>query len=59
MPLSYRGVVSMKRRPWPEGPSRCDRGEEYVRLGPRGSDAVRVVPRRGSSLLRAGLERSV
>lgn len=50
----------MKRRPRPEGRSRsrCDRVDEYFRVGPRGSEAVRVVPRRGSSLLRETLERS-
>lgn len=54
----------MNRRPRLEGRSRsrsrpcCDRVDEYFRVGPRGSDAVRVVPRRGNSLLRARLERS-
>lgn len=58
--LWRNGVVSMKRRPRLGGGSRsrCDREDEYFRVGPRGSDAVRVVPRRGSSLLRATLERS-
>lgn len=50
----------MKSRPRLGGPSRCDRGEEYVRLGPRGSEAVRTTPRRGSSLslFKVGFERS-
>lgn len=58
--LWCKGVVSMKRRPRLGGGSRsrCDRVDGYFRVGPRGSDAVRVVPRRGSSLLRAALERS-
>lgn len=52
----------MKRRPRlglrSRSRSRADLGDEYFRDGPRGSEAVRVVPNRGSSLLRAALERS-
>lgn len=55
MPWSCLRVVSMKRSPRPWWPSRCERGEEYARLGPRGSEAVRVVARRGSSLLEPNL----
>ena len=51
----------MKRRPRVGGGSRWsrrDRGESYFREGPRGSEAVRTVPSRGSSLLRTDGARS-
>lgn len=58
--LCLKLVVSMKRRPRLDARprSRADLGEEYFLDGPRGSEAVRIVPKRGSSLLRAALERS-
>lgn len=42
----------MNKRPRLGGGSRRERGESYLRGGPRGSEAVRTVPSRGSSLLR-------